>query len=103
MELKDQSLFRQQCYIDGAWIDADNAWVALRATGLEAEDICTTTLKTAPQIEKVLKKNKDIEFDFDSFVEKKSAGHTLAPEDDGRDAITTTGAPENLKKLMAKK
>ncbi|MBT3556936.1 MAG: NADP-dependent succinate-semialdehyde dehydrogenase [Rhodospirillales bacterium] len=24
MELKDQSLFRQQCYIDGAWIDADS-------------------------------------------------------------------------------
>ena len=24
MKLKDQSLFRQQCYIDGAWVDADD-------------------------------------------------------------------------------
>ncbi|HKA41412.1 MAG TPA: aldehyde dehydrogenase family protein, partial [Burkholderiales bacterium] len=24
VELKDMSLFRQQCYIDGAWVDADN-------------------------------------------------------------------------------
>ena len=24
MQLKDQSLFRQQCYIDGAWVDADS-------------------------------------------------------------------------------
>jgi succinate-semialdehyde dehydrogenase/glutarate-semialdehyde dehydrogenase len=24
MKLKDQSLFRQQCYIDGAWVDADS-------------------------------------------------------------------------------
>ncbi len=24
MQLKDKSLFRQQCYIDGAWVDADN-------------------------------------------------------------------------------
>ncbi|HET7159927.1 MAG TPA: aldehyde dehydrogenase family protein, partial [Burkholderiales bacterium] len=23
-QLKDKSLFRQQCYIDGAWVDADN-------------------------------------------------------------------------------
>src|SRR5690606_35066005 len=23
MQLKDQSLFRQQCYIDGQWVDAD--------------------------------------------------------------------------------
>ena len=23
MQLKDKSLFRQQCYIDGAWADAD--------------------------------------------------------------------------------
>ena len=23
MQLKDTSLFRQQCYIDGAWVDAD--------------------------------------------------------------------------------
>ncbi|MBT4082144.1 MAG: DUF2800 domain-containing protein [Alphaproteobacteria bacterium] len=86
-----------------AWIDADNAETALKEAGLKMANISTTTLMTAPQIEKVLKKHKDIEFDFDSFVEKKSAGHTLAPEADGRDAITTTGAPENLKKLMAKK
>ena len=24
MKLQDQSLFRQQCYIDGAWADADS-------------------------------------------------------------------------------
>ena len=24
MKLQDQSLFRQQCYIDGAWADADD-------------------------------------------------------------------------------
>ena len=24
MQLKDESLFRQQCYIDGAWPDADD-------------------------------------------------------------------------------
>ena len=24
MNLQDKSLFRQQCYIDGAWADADN-------------------------------------------------------------------------------
>jgi succinate-semialdehyde dehydrogenase/glutarate-semialdehyde dehydrogenase len=24
MQLKDKSLFRQQCYIDGAWVDADS-------------------------------------------------------------------------------
>ena len=24
VELKDQSLFRQQCYVDGAWVDADD-------------------------------------------------------------------------------
>ena len=24
MKLKDPSLFRQQCYIDGAWVDADS-------------------------------------------------------------------------------
>jgi acyl-CoA reductase-like NAD-dependent aldehyde dehydrogenase len=23
-QLKDPSLFRQQCYIDGAWVDADD-------------------------------------------------------------------------------
>ena len=25
MHLKDQSLFRQQCYINGEWVDADDA------------------------------------------------------------------------------
>src|SRR4051812_16589492 len=24
VQLKDMSLFRQQCYIDGAWVDADD-------------------------------------------------------------------------------
>ena len=24
VQLKDMSLFRQQCYIDGQWVDADN-------------------------------------------------------------------------------
>ena len=24
MELKDQGLFRQQCFIDGKWVDADS-------------------------------------------------------------------------------
>ena len=24
LQLKDSSLFRQQCYINGAWVDADN-------------------------------------------------------------------------------
>ncbi len=24
LQLKDMSLFRQQCYIDGAWVDADS-------------------------------------------------------------------------------
>ena len=24
LELKDSKLFRQQCYIDGAWLDADD-------------------------------------------------------------------------------
>ncbi len=24
VELKDPSLFRQQCYVDGAWVDADD-------------------------------------------------------------------------------
>ncbi|MYI90169.1 MAG: succinate-semialdehyde dehydrogenase (NADP(+)), partial [Gammaproteobacteria bacterium] len=24
MHLKDQSLFRQQCYINGEWVDADD-------------------------------------------------------------------------------
>ena len=24
LQLKDMSLFRQQCYIDGSWVDADN-------------------------------------------------------------------------------
>ena len=23
-QLKDMKLFRQQCYVDGAWVDADN-------------------------------------------------------------------------------
>ncbi len=25
MKLQDQSLFRQQCYVDGAWADADSS------------------------------------------------------------------------------
>jgi hypothetical protein len=85
------------------WIDPGHAETELIDAGVPSSEVFTMTFKTAPQIEKVLKQYKDIEFDFDSFVEKKSSGHTLAPEADGRDAITTTGAPENLKKLMAKK
>ena len=26
LSLKDPRLFREQCYVDGAWLDADNRW-----------------------------------------------------------------------------
>jgi succinate-semialdehyde dehydrogenase/glutarate-semialdehyde dehydrogenase len=45
MKLMDQSLFRQQCYIDGAWVDADDG-----AT-IEVKDPATSdTLGTIPKL-----------------------------------------------------
>ena len=39
LELKDSKLFRQQCYIDGAWLDADDK--STIAVKNPADGICT--------------------------------------------------------------
>ncbi len=41
MQLKDQSLFRQQCYIDGAWVDADSGEIQPVSNPATGEQIGT--------------------------------------------------------------
>ena len=45
MQLKDQKLFRQQCYIDGAWVDALN-----RGTIPDTNPATGETLGTVPRM-----------------------------------------------------
>src|SRR5258708_13273314 len=45
MQLKDKTLFRQQCYIDGKWVDADS-----RATISVNNPADNSTLGTVPKM-----------------------------------------------------
>ena len=38
IELKDQSLFRQQCYVDGAWVDGE-CWASMPDLAIQRERI----------------------------------------------------------------
>jgi succinate-semialdehyde dehydrogenase/glutarate-semialdehyde dehydrogenase len=44
MELKDKSLFRQQCYIDGAWVDADSG-DTIKVTNPATDEVLGTVPK----------------------------------------------------------
>ena len=84
------------------WTDEIVAMAAFMKANIPPAVFMKNTLLTAPQTIAALKKAK-IEFDLDDHVEFKSSGVTLAPESDGRDAVTADGVPDNLKKLVGKK
>jgi succinate-semialdehyde dehydrogenase/glutarate-semialdehyde dehydrogenase len=44
MQLKDKSLFRQQCYIDGAWVDADSG-ESIKVTNPATDEVLGTVPK----------------------------------------------------------
>ena len=83
------------------WVDEDAAMADLMKANIPPAIFMKNTLLTAPQTIAALKKAK-IEFDLDDHVEFKSSGVTLAPESDGRDAVTADGVPDNLKALVGK-
>lgn len=67
------------------WIDPDPVVATLKEQGYEEFDIYKMDLKSPAQIEKLLgKKNKDLVADY---IEKRSNGHTLAPESDSREPV----------------
>ena len=85
------------------WIDAKTAEAAILEVGVGTEAYKKDFL-TAPAMEKVLKKMK-LDFPLDTFIEKKSSGNTLAPENDSREAVVINdivGALADLVKANVK-
>jgi len=81
------------------WIDEKEAEQMLIEARIRKSIFTRTKLLTAVQTITAFKKN-DIDFDLDKLIEVKSAGTTLAPEHDDRDAVEVNGVPDNLKKLV---
>lgn len=81
------------------WIDEKEAEQTLIEARIRKSIFTRTKLLTAVQTITAFKKN-DIDFDLDKLIEVKSAGTTLAPEHDDRDAVEVNGVPDNLKKLV---
>jgi len=85
------------------WADKDAEEAALAAitktTKLKSGDFIKTSMLTAVQSLTLLKKKK-IDFDLDKYVEVKSSGTTLAPEDDSRDAVIVTDTVGHLAEMM---
>ncbi|MDB4261348.1 DUF2800 domain-containing protein [bacterium] len=81
------------------WADEGDAVMALTKKKIAKKHMYKTSFLTAPQMEKVLKKLK-VNFDLDDFIEKKSSGNTLAPEDDSREAVIVTDTVGHLATIM---
>ena len=81
------------------WVDPKAAEAALVKKKVAKKYLYKQDFLTAPQMEKVLKKLK-VNFDLDDFIEKKSSGNTLAPEDDSREAVVVTDVVGALADLV---
>lgn len=83
------------------WADATDIMTKLKnAKKLKVGDYSKQVMFTPPQLEKICKA-KGVDFKvYDSYIESKSSGTTMAPEDDKRPAITVhteSEIPDNMK------
>ena len=80
-------------------IDEKKTEKALIKAKVAKKHIFKTSMLTAPQLERVLKKLK-VKFDLDKFITWTEPGTTIATEDDGREAVIVSDVQGHLKEMM---